>query len=329
MTGHWPYVAIGLAATAAALAWPVTSAIPGHDALTARLAAAILAALACAAIWKWPHIGRRTAIAVCALSAFGAAALLVRHFDALSACIVDFEERPVIVGTVYTPDVQAYLAANPGLSASDRLFDAGGVPERVWTADSIRSCRRLVSWAGLAAIPLLAVSAAALIRTTRYALATTRQAIPDRAPVPGARPAYDAFISYRHLEPDRTLALDLVGTLEGRGLRVAIDARDFAPNEHFLSEMERCIRQSRFVLCVLTSRYVESDHTTEEAIISRTFDLAERRKRLVPLIFERVELPVWLHGLVGIDFTAEAGVDPHERLVGLLAVRQQGAAVTP
>jgi len=72
------------------------------------------------------------------------------------------------------------------------------------------------------------------------------------------------------------------------------------------------------VLCVITSQYVQSDHTSEEAIISKTLDLAERRRRLVPLIFERVELPVWLHGLVGIDFAATPIVDPRERLVQLL-----------
>ena len=63
---------------------------------------------------------------------------------------------------------------------------------------------------------------------------------------------------------------------------------------------------------------MQSDHTSEEAIISKTLDLAERRRRLVPLIFARVELPVWLHGLVGIDFTPAAGVDPATRLIQLL-----------
>ena len=39
---------------------------------------------------------------------------------------------------------------------------------------------------------------------------------------------------------------------------------------------------------------------------------------LVPLTFEPVVLPVWLHGLVGIDFTASADVEPVERLFGLV-----------
>ena len=102
-------------------------------------------------------------------------------------------------------------------------------------------------------------------------------------------------------------------------MRIAIDARDFSANENFLAEMERCIKQSRFVLCVVTAQYVLSEYTSEEAIIAKTLDLAERRKRLVPLIFERVDLPVWLHGLVGVDFTPAASVDPQERLVHLLA----------
>jgi hypothetical protein len=82
--------------------------------------------------------------------------------------------------------------------------------------------------------------------------------------------------------------------------------------------MERCIKESRFVLCVVTPQYVDSDHCSEEAIISKTLDMAERRKRLVPLIYERVELPVWMHGLVGIDFTDAASVDPIQRLLGLV-----------
>ena len=42
---------------------------------------------------------------------------------------------------------------------------------------------------------------------------------------------------------------------------------------------------------------------------------------MVPLIFERVEVPVWLHGIVGIDFTQTASVDPVGRLLQLLIER--------
>jgi hypothetical protein len=161
------------------------------------------------------------------------------------------------------------------------------------------------------------VGALVVRRGFRFATSAPRPAGPPSRPAPP--PVYDAFLSYRHTEPDRTYAGDVLEAIESRGLRVAVDFRDFAPNQHFLSEMERCIKESRFVLCIVTSHYLDSDSCSEEAIISKTLDMADRRKRLVPLIFERVDVPVWLHGLVGIDFTTSASVDPFGRLLGLLA----------
>src|SRR5262249_21204642 len=139
----------------------------------------------------------------------------------------------------------------------------------------------------------------------------------------GEETCYDAVISYRKGEADRSRALEILEALEARGLKVAIDFRDFAPNQHFLSEMERCVKTSRFVLCLVTSRYLESGNTAEEALISKTLDMADRKMRLVPLIFDAEELPIWLHGLVGIDFTRAARVDPFDRLLNLVKDRSR------
>jgi hypothetical protein len=200
------------------------------------------------------------------------------------------------------------------------LLDVGGDPYLLWTPESIRWCRFLVSWGGLLAVPLFAICVSSALARRRFRLGAAPPRAPAaRAPDTVGEPAYDVFLSYRHADPDRAHAQELLEALESRALRVAIDVRDFAPNEHFLSEMERCIKESRFVLCVVTPRYVDSDHCSEEAIICKTLDMATRRKRLVPLVFERVELPVWLHGLVGIDFTESASIDPVERLLALVA----------
>jgi hypothetical protein len=320
MNRLWRYAAVAVIAGATIVFWPLTAALPPHDALQGRVASMLVAFVACAVLAAVKGIRSRSWIAVAIVSATAGVALLIAHFAAAPACVADYEGRPVIIGRDYAPDAEAYIRDNPGLSPADRLFDAGGVPERVWTADSIRSCRMIVGWAGLAAIPLFAVCAGALVSSSRHDFVQTpRRSAPSVVSEPAGTPVYDAFISYRHLEPDNQLAIDLLQSLEQRGLHAAIDCRDFSPNEHFLSEMQRCIEQSRFVLCVVTARYLESDHTSEEAIIAKTLDMAERRKRLVPLIFERVELPVWLHGLVGVDFTATAQVDPIERLHHLLA----------
>jgi hypothetical protein len=320
MRAAWRHALVALTAIVVAAVWPLTPALPFGDALQARLGAAVIAAIACALVAAIKGGRPGIWIAISIASAAAGVVLLFAHFDAMSGCVADYDGRPVIVGREYAVDAASYVNANPGLAASDRLLDAGGVPERIWSAESIRSCRLWASWGGTAAIPLFAVSVAALASRARHRFLPGRRSIPPAAGAPAGTPVYDAFISYRHAEPDRTLAIDILESLERRGLRVAIDFRDFAANEHFLSEMERCIKASRYVLCVITAQYLTSDHTSEEAIISKTLDMADRRKRLVPLVFERVELPVWLHGLVGIDFTESAGVEPTERLAGLLAL---------
>jgi hypothetical protein len=318
MTRYRPYAAVAVIAVATAFVWPLTSAVPARTILTARLASAVAATVVCIAFAMWTAPGRRTTSVISVVCGVVGLALLLTHFDAQARCIAGYEGRPVVVGTVYLPDTQIYIRDNPDHSPDGLLEDAAGVAERVWTADSVRACALRVTWPGVGAIPFLAASISVLLRRRSYGLAAHTATTASPVSVQTVAPVYDAFLSYRHVEPDRSIAFELVETLEREGLRLAIDVRDFSPNEHFLSEMERCIKESRLVLCVITAHYVLSDHTSEEALISKTLDLAERRRRLVPLIYERVELPVWLHGLVGIDFTPAANVDPHARLVQLL-----------
>jgi len=126
---------------------------------------------------------------------------------------------------------------------------------------------------------------------------------------------YHSFISYRKQEPDKEFARKLLTDLEQDGYKVAIDDKDFAPNESFLTEMERCVRESRFTLCILSPRYLESGNCQEEAIICKVLDMAERRHRLIPLIIENVQMPVWLYNITGIRFDdPQPLVDPYKRL---------------
>ena len=126
---------------------------------------------------------------------------------------------------------------------------------------------------------------------------------------------YDAFVSYRHQEPDKAFAWKLARDLEAAGYSIALDARDFSPQATFLEEMERCIKQSRFTLAVSSPRYFQSGNTNEEAIITKVLDMDERRRRLIPLKIEVTEMPVWMYNIVGIDFTEQQPfVDPIHRL---------------
>jgi hypothetical protein len=126
---------------------------------------------------------------------------------------------------------------------------------------------------------------------------------------------YDAFISYRHKNPDQVFARRLLKELEAAGFTIAIDERDFNPAASFLEEMERSVKESRFTLCVLSPRYFESGNAMEEAIMTKVLGMSEQSWRLIPLVTEEVQRPVWLYDIVGIDFThPDPLVDPMERL---------------
>src|SRR5690242_12553661 len=94
---------------------------------------------------------------------------------------------------------------------------------------------------------------------------------------------YDAFLSYRHTDPDKTFARKIWTRLISDGYKVAIDSKDFQANATFLEEMERCIKESHFTLAIVSPRYFDSGNTNEEAIICKVLSLNERKRRLVPL----------------------------------------------
>jgi hypothetical protein len=325
MRSRWSYAAIGLTACIVVVLWPLSPALSATGAFQARLYAVIVTVVLCVGMVFIKGTSLAWLVVSIVSGGAGVAALLA-HFNAGAGCIAEYEGRQIVIGRTLNQAGEEYATDNPGLSSSDLLFDAAGAPERLWTGDSIRSCQFWLGWGGLTAIPLFATCVGGLIARRRFHFSASTAAPSSRTPKGefGLAPVYDVFISYRHVEPDKTHACELLETLESHKLRAAIDFRDFRPNEHFLSEMERCIKQSRFVLCVVTAAYLDSDHCSEEAIISKTLDMTERRRRIVPLIFEQVELPVWLHGLVGIEFRESASVDPVERLIGLLSPPETG-----
>jgi hypothetical protein len=248
------------------------------------------------------------------LSSFAAADYVQR------ACTARYGDRPVIIGTDLTPLGAAYQKENPELSTDELLFDAAGVPERIWTPASIGRCSALLRSTYFLWVPFLVVCVVATAQAVPTSiLAPMRWDGP--APTPRAKLplVYDVFISYRHQGEDMRFARDLVAALEAEGYRVAIDERDFPANASFLQEMERAIRQSRFTVAVISPRYLESGNTEEEAIITKVLDMADRQRRLIPLVIEPVALPVWLYGIVGIDWTKrDPLVDPFDKLTATL-----------
>jgi len=313
-----------LAGIAAAF-MPPPAAIDGANsrAIVALVSSAIVAfALLPALVWRSaarPAVWTLVAVAALLLgvASFAGSGYVER------TCTANYAGKAIVIGTEFNTLGANYKRENPELSTEELLFDAAGVPERIWTASSIGRCRALSGGTYFLAIPFLAIC---LLAAAEAVPATILSPVRwgGQSAVKESEPAalrYDVFVSYRHEAADRQFATELVSMLEGDGYRVAIDERDFPGNASFLLEMERCIRESRFTLAVISPRYLESGATQEEAIISRVLDLGDRKRRLIPLVIEPASLPAWLYGLVGIDFTKrDPLVDPYDKLKATLGV---------
>jgi hypothetical protein len=311
-----------LAGIAAALMPPPAAVADATSRSIVALVSAAIVAFAILPSLVWRRAARPgvwTALAIAAL-ALGITSFVASGYIGRT-CTANYAGTPVVIGTEMSPLGANYRRANPELSNEDLLFDAAGVPERIWTPASIGRCKALAGGMYFLAIPFLAIcllAAAEAVPAT--ILSPVRWGTQAETAGAEALPArYDVFVSYRHVAADRAFATELVSTLEGDGYRVAIDERDFPANASFLLEMERCIRESRFTVAVISPRYLESGATQEEAIITRVLDLGDRKRRMIPVVIEPVPMPAWLYGIVGIDFTKrDPLVDPYDKLKATL-----------
>lgn len=332
-------VVAGLAA-AAVLLLPLPAALQGDGSapvrLFAALAAAALVSLAVVPSLFVSRLATRPAWLAVAVVSLGLGAAAFVYGSAVERqCTARYDGRSVFVGTEWTPLGASYRRDNPGLSTDELLFDSAGVADRLWTSTSIDRCRLTVSATYFAWMPLFVVCLFAAARAAPSGLLPIAMR-PQPPPQPamttsGADPAsgspatgpsrgsaalrYDVFISYRHGDADTEFARALLAALEQRGYRVALDERDFPANASFLREMERCIRESRHTVAIISSRYLGSGNCEEEAIICKVLDMGDRQRRLIPMVIEPVAMPVWLYGLVGIDCTRpDPLVDPFDKL---------------
>jgi len=116
--------------------------------------------------------------------------------------------------------------------------------------------------------------------------------------------SYDVFISYSHRDSEWVRNW-LLPRLEGAGLRVCIDFRDFEIGVPSLVNMEQAaMEQSRKTLLVLSPHWVKSEWTNFEALLVQTDDPIGLRRRILPLMLERCEPPRRIAMLTYADFTS-------------------------
>jgi hypothetical protein len=89
------------------------------------------------------------------------------------------------------------------------------------------------------------------------------------------------FISYRHVEPDESLARALVVALDARRHPVFIDAR-IEVGTRWVAEIERQIRASAYFVVVLSEHSIRSDMVRQEVALAHELE-EDGRMRILPI----------------------------------------------
>ncbi|MFP4437096.1 MAG: TIR domain-containing protein [Chloroflexaceae bacterium] len=122
---------------------------------------------------------------------------------------------------------------------------------------------------------------------------------------------YDVFISYSSV--DRAwVRNELLPVLEGAGLTVCIDYRDFQAGAPRPEEIQRAVETSRRTLLILTSDYLASEWANFGNMMAQFLDPANRERSMIPLILTPCELPPRIAYLTPVDFAGATVAEDRE-----------------
>lgn len=131
---------------------------------------------------------------------------------------------------------------------------------------------------------------------------------------------YDAFISYRQQDPDRSWVHGvLLPGLEAAGLRICVDYRCFRLGAPLVLEMARAVEQSRYTLGVLSPAYLDSNFTELENVLSEHLGLELSERRLLMVMREPCKPHLRMRARLWLDMTDDAESETNlERLASEL-----------
>lgn len=121
--------------------------------------------------------------------------------------------------------------------------------------------------------------------------------------------AKDVFVSYLGTEPVRSwVRRILVPHLEGAGVRVMLDGRDFRLGVPQIEEMERAVQECRRTLAVLTPEYLANGFSALENVMAQHLGRERGEARLVAVMREPCTPRLGLRVSPPLDMTNEDAV---------------------
>ncbi len=114
---------------------------------------------------------------------------------------------------------------------------------------------------------------------------------------------YDVFIS--HSAKDREFVITLASDLAQAGINVWLDQWNIKVGDSFAQAIDEAIKESRFVLMVMSPDYFQSTWTRQEWQYGLANELQEKGIRLIPVLYRDCDIPPMLRTKQWVDFRDE------------------------
>lgn len=113
--------------------------------------------------WSQPrHALRWSGVALLFLAV--AVTAFFRYQQLILAWTGRYVGEKAVLGSVYTPQGDAYVQKNPGISCEDLIFDFAGKTEDIWTRESINRRRLILAGTYIACLPLFTICLIAVVQ---------------------------------------------------------------------------------------------------------------------------------------------------------------------
>lgn len=121
--------------------------------------------------------------------------------------------------------------------------------------------------------------------------------------------SFNAFFSYRHLDPDRKLCKEIYNLFSNEGLRISADFSSFESSSSIISEIEHYMNNSACIVLFLSESYLESKYTASECDIAHCMKNGGDNLKVIPFYLEDCNPPNWIKSLVGIKWYESDGME--------------------
>jgi hypothetical protein len=119
---------------------------------------------------------------------------------------------------------------------------------------------------------------------------------------------FDAFVT--HARADRAwVETVMVPRLEGLGLRLCLERRDFRLGMPRIREIERAVTESRYTIAVLTPSYLEGAFEEFQALLGQHHAIESKAPRFLPLLRRDCRPPLGVRMTELLDASDELEVD--------------------